>query len=427
MWQGILTKVFKIREKVAMNLGSNDEEKPFLEHLEDLRTMIVRIAITLVVATIGTFCFYKELFDLILLPLKWAGIEANLINIDPSAAFMTAVNVSLIAAVIISFPIILIFIMQFILPGLKPSEKKLIAPALAVGTGLFITGVLFSYFLVLPRALEFFNEFGDSIGVKQTWTLENYVTFSTRFILIFGVSFELPVVVMALVKLGFLSYKTMKKTRRHAAVIIMVFAAVITPTQDIMTLLLLAVPLYFLYEICIWLSYYMEKKDREAFPEYYAELDKDEKALEAPPSDDWDNENYNPWFSDDDDQKGDEDEYQRPRATPSAPPPEVEKGATEAVKEDHGEDQSSQIVEEAPPASAAPASDAKASEDVTAQESPAPTSAPAPTAAPEGAPATATPTEKTLEDLAREDEARTGNPNPPAPPAGSNPPPPSAS
>lgn len=376
MWQGLLTKVFKMREKVAMNLGNNDEEKPFLEHLDDLRTMLVRIIITLLVTMIATFCFYKQLFELILLPFVWAGGKRDeLINIDPAAAFMTAVNVSLIAAIIISFPIILIFIMQFVLPGLKPNEKKLIFPALAVGTGLFMTGVAFSYFSVLPRALMFFQEFGAGIGVKQTWTLENYVTFSTRFILIFGISFELPVVVMALVKLDFLGYKTMKKTRKHAVIAIAIFSAVVTPTQDVLTLLLLAGPLYILYEICIWLAYFMEKKDREAYPEYYADLDKDAKELEAEVKDDWDNENYNPWNSDEN-SKDEEDEYQRPRATPSAPPPEVEKAGMQD-EFDTGEDQSSQVVEDDP-----------------VVETP-----------------TAAPGEKTLEELSREDESRPGNPN----------------
>jgi sec-independent protein translocase protein TatC len=401
MWQGILTKVFKVREKVAMNLGSDDEEKPFLEHLDDLRKMIVRVITTLVIATIGTFCFYKPLFQMILRPLIWAGIASDidhaktiLINIGAPDAFMTVVNVSLIAAVIVSFPIILIFILQFVLPGLKPNEKKMIFPGLAIATALFLVGVAFAYQMVLPRALKFFEEFGTDLGIKQTWTLESYITFSTRFILIFGVSFELPVVVMGLVKLDFLGYKTMKNTRRHAAIIIAVFSAVITPTQDIMTLLLLVLPLYFLYEVCIWLAYYMEKKDRTAFPEYYAELDKDEKALDSPAPDEWDNENYNPWFSDDDN-KGDEDEYQRPRATPSAPPPEVEKGSTSSEDpfENTGEDQSSQVIEDDVPEAPAP-------------ETPVPET-PAPEAAPE---------EKTLEDLAREDESRPGNPNPPTPP-----------
>ncbi len=321
MWSGILQKVFKVREKVAMNLGGKgDEEKPFLEHLEDLRTMIVRIVMTLIISTIGTFVFYQELFAAILYPLVLAGFAKNLeearkilINTDVAGPFMMAVNVSLIAAVIISFPLLLVFLLQFILPGLKPNEKKLVFPAIAIGTGLFLSGATFSYWVVLPKALQFFAEFAKSVGAIQMWTLSEFITFTTRFILVFGISFELPVIVMALVKLDILNYKIMKSTWRHAIVAITLFAAIITPTPDVFTLMLMSGPLYVLYAICVWLAYAMEKKDRAAYPEYYADIDKDEKELEKSTSDDWDNENYNPWSSGDE-EEDEKDDYQAPAA-----------------------------------------------------------------------------------------------------------------
>jgi len=381
MWQGILNKVFKVREKVAMNLNRDDEEKPFLEHLEDLRSMLVRIAVTLLVSTIGSFIFYKELFQAILFPLQLAGLAKDengartmLQNTDVAGPFMMAVNVSLIAAVIIAFPILLVFLLQFILPGLKPKEKKLLFPAIGIGTGLFLGGCAFAYWQVLPRALIFFTEFAATLGSRQDWTLDNYVTFTTRFILVFGIAFELPIIVMALVKLDFLNFKIMKATWRHALIAITLFAAVITPTPDILTLMMMSGPLYVLYAICVVLAYFMEKKDKAAYPEYYAELAKDEKALDEAVKDDWDNENYNPWFSEDQDDQ--DDEYQKPRATPSAPPPEIEKAAnTVALSDDIdvGEDQSSVMPDE--------------------DEVPA--------------------VEKTTEELAREDETRSGNPPPP--------------
>ena len=192
-------------------------------------------------------------------------------------------------------------------------------PAIAIGSGLFIGGCSFAFWQVLPRALKFFTEFAATLGSRQDWTLDNYVTFSTRFILVFGIAFELPVIVMALVKMDILTFKLMKTTWRHALIAITLFAAIITPTPDILTLMLMSGPLYVLYGICIILAYFLEKKDREAFPEYYAELDKDEKELEQEPAkDDWDNENYTPWFSEDDQDKDIDDEYQKPR--PSAPP-----------------------------------------------------------------------------------------------------------
>jgi sec-independent protein translocase protein TatC len=249
-------------------------------------------------------------------------IEAGrklLINIDIAGPFMMAVNVSLIAAVIASFPLLLIFLLQFILPGLKTNEKKLLFPAIGIGTGLFLGGCTFAYWQVLPRALVFFSEFAESVGATQTWSLDNYVTFTTRFILVFGIAFELPVIVMALVKLDILNYRIMKSTWRYALIAIMIFAAIITPTPDILTLLLMSGPLYVLYGICVVLAYFMDKKDKEAYPEYHAQLAKDEAELEKE-VDDWDKDGYTPWFSDEEDADI-EDEYQQRAKTEDKPKP----------------------------------------------------------------------------------------------------------
>ena len=134
---------------------------------------------------------------------------------------------------------------------------------MAIGFGLFIGGVLFAYFLVLPKALFFFYEWSGNLGVSNEWRIGEYITFATQFTLLFGLSFELPVVVMVFVKLGLLTYETMSRTRTYAILAIYVAAAVITPTPDIMTLNLMALPMLLLYEICIWLAYFHGKKERE--------------------------------------------------------------------------------------------------------------------------------------------------------------------
>jgi Tat protein translocase TatC len=345
MWQGMLNKLFKARDKFALNLGKGDEEKPFLEHLEDLRAMIVRIVITLIVVLLGTFIFHAKLFELIRLPLVTASIVPDLsatINYlrsnGPADVFMAMVNISLIAAVIISFPLLLLFALQFILPGLKDNEKKLIFPAIAIGAGLFLSGVLFAYFVVLPKALFFFEDFGRMLGVRQDWTLDNYVTFTTRFVLVFGISFELPVIVMALVKLDLLNFRIMKSTWRHALVAITIFAAIITPTPDVLTLMLMSGPLYVLYAICVWLAYFMEKKDREAHPEYYAELDKDASTVEV--TDDWDREDYNPWSTAESNNDEDDDEgYRKPKASAEKPKEEQQSDSEKTLEDYAAEDQ----------------------------------------------------------------------------------------
>ncbi|WP_395736143.1 twin-arginine translocase subunit TatC [Prosthecobacter sp.] len=376
MWSGILQKVFKVREKVALNLGGNgDEEKPFLDHLEDLRKMIVRMVVTLLVSSIITFTFYDKLFAIIKLPLWWTGVvksEQDLKNmlqiLTPQEGFMMVMNLALIAGVMLSFPLLLFFLLQFVLPGLKPAEKKAIFPAIGLGAGLFLIGSCFAFYVVLPKALEFFYTFNNDLGLLNGWRLADYVKFATRFILLFGVAFELPVIVMVLVKLDFLNFKLMNSTRSYAIVAIAIFSAIVTPTPDPFTMLVLAAPLYILYETCIWLAYFMEKKDRAAFPEYYADIDKDAKELEEQGPDEWDNENYNPWSSGDDDDDDRDDDYKAPAAKPSAPPPEVE----HAEDENLGEDQSSKM--------------------------------------PEDEPADSPPREMTLEEMAREDEKRSNEP-----------------
>lgn len=346
MFNWIFKKVVTLREKVAVDLGSPDEEKPFLDHLDDLRKMIVNMVVSLLVVTVGTFMFHKELLGILFGPISFAGLDGKIViqSFEVTGPFMTAMNVSLVAGVILAFPLLLYFLLQFILPGLRTTEKKVIFPAIAVGAGLFLTGVVFAYYVVTPRALEFFYEFGTSLvsvtspgaegeaatGPKPPpiyiWELTKYVKFICQFVLIFGLCFELPVVVMALVKMDVLNYKVMKTSRAWAAIIICVVAAVITPTQDALTLALLAVPMYALYEICIWLAFYMEKKDRQLYPEYYKEQDEESKAVEV--ADDWDNENYNPWNTGDSGDEEEEDEESKRKAKLAASPPAPESGVT---------------------------------------------------------------------------------------------------
>lgn len=183
--------------------------------------------------------------------------------LKPTETFMLSMRLSFFAGIVVAFPLLLYFLLQFILPGLHSHERRVLWPALAIGFGLFLGGVLFAYFLILPRALGFFFEWGDSLGVRNDWRIGEYMSFATQFTLLFGLSFELPVVVMVLVKLGLLGYETMKRTRGYAIVAIFIIAAVLTPTPDIFTQCLMAGPMILLYEACIWLAWWDEKKRRQ--------------------------------------------------------------------------------------------------------------------------------------------------------------------
>ena len=254
--------------KKIIKLGSNaaakkfdDSEKPFLEHLEDLRGTLMKVIGTLLISTIIAFFFYKQLIDIINFPVEQAGYDPKLIVLSPVEGFMSVLKVCLYAGLIFSFPIILYFIGEFVIPGLNQKEKKLIIPVIITSFLLFAGGVLFAYFVVIPRALEFFQQFNERVEIDTELRFKYTVSFVTMLCLVFGLCFELPVVVMSLVKLDLLNSQMMRSTRSYAIVAMFVLAAIITPTPDIFTMSLLAGPMVLLYELCIWMAWWLERKD----------------------------------------------------------------------------------------------------------------------------------------------------------------------
>jgi sec-independent protein translocase protein TatC len=377
----IFAPLLKMRDKLTRKRHqlTQDEEKPFLEHLDDLRKTLTRIILTLVIMVIACFVFHKTFFEIVKkpaydaglfdpherkLPAEIAGMDADqqqatwwriqgtargLANLEgkqreiflqhaapdnltrhfalallhyhvagtlpdkdrltylksaaallpeadrekvleyaaqlteaetppslevpqdiveieafaPAETFMLAMKLSLFAGVILSFPLLFYFLLEFILPGLTPRERKMIFPALGIGFALFLTGVLFAFLFVVPRALLFFHEFGADLGIKDRWRIGQYISFVTSFTLIFGLAFELPVVVMVMVKLGLLSCSTMRRSRGWAVIIILVASAILTPTGDAFTMSMLGAPMIVMYEACIWLAWLHERKEKK--------------------------------------------------------------------------------------------------------------------------------------------------------------------
>ena len=181
----------------------------------------------------------------------------------PAESFMLSMKLSLVAGIIICFPLLFYFLLEFILPGLTDRERRLLWPSLVIGFGLFLSGVLFAFYFVVPRALEFFHEYSNSLGIRDRWRIGQYISFVTTFSLIFGLAFELPVIVMAMVKLGLLESTTMRRTRSWAVIIILAASAILTPTGDMLTMSMLAGPMIIMYEACIWLAVLHEKKERQ--------------------------------------------------------------------------------------------------------------------------------------------------------------------
>jgi sec-independent protein translocase protein TatC len=155
-----------------------------------------------------------------------------------------------------------LFLAEFFLPALTQKKRRMLYPAAAVSFGLFLAGVLFSYYCVLPPTLDYFSNYSKSLNWRPQWSVRQFFSFTTQFVVSFGLAFELPLAVLLLVKLEILSYEVLQKTRAFAVVIILFLAAVITPTTDIVTMILMAGPMYLLYEGCILIAWLMERKVR---------------------------------------------------------------------------------------------------------------------------------------------------------------------
>lgn len=187
----------------------------------------------------------------------------DLVYLDPSAPFMSALHLSLYAGVLFASPFIFYFLAQFILPALKVKEKKYVLRACAVGVGLFFTGVAFCYFFVMARALYFAEVWSLWMGVKvPEWRAETYFSFVTKFMLGMGLGFELPVVLLALVKIGILDYQRLRAMRRYMIVINLILGALLT-TPEVFTQVVMAIALQILYEISVGIARYWEWRDRK--------------------------------------------------------------------------------------------------------------------------------------------------------------------
>jgi len=187
----------------------------------------------------------------------------DLIYLDPAAPFFSSMQLAFYGGILLASPVIFFFLAQFILPALKIREKKYVLRAAFVGAGLFLAGVAFCYFFVLARALKFAQWWALWMGVKvPEWRAETYFSFVTKFLLGMGLGFELPVVLLALVKIGLLDYQKLTALRRYMIVINLVLGALLT-TPEPFTQIVMAVVLQILFEISVWVAWYWDRQDKK--------------------------------------------------------------------------------------------------------------------------------------------------------------------
>src|SRR6266511_4413005 len=248
-------------DEIRRMIAESETSKPFLEHLEDLRWTIVKMALTLGAAMIVCFAFRSALVRILQAPLRDVGSQIGTLKaLGITDSIVISFHLAFYAGIVLSFPLLLYFIAEFVLPALTAVEKRLLLPAIIVSFALFLLGVSVCYFWLLPKTILFFFRDTESLGWAPTWTVQQYYSFVTRFTIGFGLAFELPVVVLALVRFGLITYRFMARTRPYAVVLIFILATIITPTPDILTLVAMALPMCLLYESCIWIAWLMERR-----------------------------------------------------------------------------------------------------------------------------------------------------------------------
>ncbi|MDX2187384.1 MAG: twin-arginine translocase subunit TatC [Opitutaceae bacterium] len=193
-----------------------------------------------------------------------SGTRVHLHNIAPADGFLIAFKVAIYASIVVSSPFWIYFIASFVLPALHIHERKILYQWLGWGTFLFMSGVLLTYFILLPLALHASVKYSEMLGFSASmWKADDYIGFVTKFVLGMGIGFQFPVVILILVKLGFVTHHTLIKYRRHVIVLCFILGAVLT-TPEVITQVAMAVPLWLLYEISIIIAWYWDRQKRKA-------------------------------------------------------------------------------------------------------------------------------------------------------------------
>ncbi len=247
--------------------------KTFWEHLDELRGVLIRCLVVWAVCATVMFCFRDVLFGLLFLPSQpdfilyralcrlseltgWSALcppdfTPLFINTQLAAQFTTHLQVAAIAGLILSFPYLIWQIYGFIAPALYHKEKRIAGLIMSFGTLLFLCGIILNYLIIFPFAFRFLSTYQVQPEVVNQIALNSYISTLLILSLMMGLLFEMPLVVWALGRAGLLTADTLRRYRRHAVVVLCIIAAVITPTGDAFTLLLVTLPLYLLYEISI--------------------------------------------------------------------------------------------------------------------------------------------------------------------------------
>ena len=257
----------------------DESSAPLIEHLAELRNRLIKSVVAFAICMVCSFTVANQIFNFLANPiveiLKFNGQAPDLIFTGLQQGFMVNIRISLFGGFILSFPYISLQMWKFVAPGLYKDEKKAFLPFLIASPILFLLGASFSFYIVMPLAFDFFlgfqqkNEnFSDLVGITYLGTINEYLGLTMKFIIAFGLCFQLPVLLTLMGKAGLISAETLANSRKYAVIGILVLAAVVTP-PDVITQIILFSVVYALYEVSVILVKWVEKKKK-------ADLDKDD-------------------------------------------------------------------------------------------------------------------------------------------------------
>jgi sec-independent protein translocase protein TatC len=265
----------EVRSNKKKGESNPQREMPFWKHVEEFRWALLRIAVVVLSFSVLAFVYKEIVFDLIILgPSKadfityrilcsisesWGleglcidNLQMSIVNLTLTGQFLRHISISIVSGIILASPYVIWELWRFVKPALKSNEKKYATYAVMVCVFLFLTGVLFSYYVIVPLTVNFLANYSISEVIKNTISLESYVGTVTSLTLIMGLVFELPVVMYLLGKFGIITSGFIRKQRKYAVVIVLIAAAFITPGSDAFSLLLVSLPLYVLFELSLW-------------------------------------------------------------------------------------------------------------------------------------------------------------------------------
>ena len=235
----------------------------FWDHLDELRAVLIRILVITAIAAVAAFCLKEELFAVVLAPrssdfitYRVMGVEPfciNLMNTGLTEQFMIHLRTALYAGVLVALPYILYQLFRFVSPALYDHERRYATLLVGSGYMMFMMGTLLNYLLIFPLTVKFLGTYQVSPDVANMLTIQSYIDALLMMNFVMGIVFELPVVCWLLGKMGLVTAQIMSQWRRHAVVVILIVAAIITPTTDAFTLFLVALPIWLLYEMSIWI------------------------------------------------------------------------------------------------------------------------------------------------------------------------------